>query len=45
LNFSDLNLALKYVEQKATIPLKYWYKNSVLLKEIKEQRKITEYFV
>ena len=43
LQFSDLNLALKYVEQKATIPLKYWYRNSVLLKEIKEQRKITDY--
>ena len=44
LTFSELDLALKYVDEKLTIPINYWYKNSEVLNDIKHQRRITEYF-
>ncbi|HZX19485.1 MAG TPA: Nre family DNA repair protein [archaeon] len=45
IEFSGLDLALQYVNEKLVIPIDYWYKNSVLLKDIKHQKRITDYFV
>tara|TARA_Y100000310_G_scaffold344521_1_gene457720 strand:- start:256 stop:1521 length:1266 start_codon:yes stop_codon:yes gene_type:complete len=44
LEFSELDLALKYVNEKMAIPINYWFKNSVILKEIKHQKRITDFF-
>lgn len=44
MNFSEMDLALKYVDEKLTIPISYWYKNSEVLSDIKHQKRITEYF-
>ncbi len=44
LTFSDLNLSLKYVEKKLSIPLKYWLKESKIFDRLKHQRKISDFF-
>ncbi|MCR4335719.1 MAG: Nre family DNA repair protein [archaeon] len=44
ISFDSLDLALKYAEQKLTIPMKFWKKNSFLLNEIKTQKRITDFF-
>ncbi|MFH1544742.1 MAG: hypothetical protein ABIE23_01445 [archaeon] len=41
--FSELNLALRFLELKLTIPLKNYEKNSKLLDSLKHQKKITDF--
>jgi len=43
LTFSNIDLALKYLETKLTIPLKFWAKESVLLDKIYHQKKLTDF--
>ena len=43
LTFSDLNLALKYLGTKLTVPLKYWQKESKVLDAIKNQKRIVDW--
>lgn len=43
LAFGDLNLALKYLETKLTIPLKYWIKNSKLLGNLRHQKRLSDF--
>ncbi|MCR4369345.1 MAG: hypothetical protein NUV67_05565, partial [archaeon] len=43
LDFDSLDLALKYVESRATIPINYWYSNSVLLQDLKKQRRLSDF--
>lgn len=41
--FSGLNLALKYLETKLTIPLKYWVKTSKLLDHLHHQKRLGDF--
>jgi len=43
ISFYELDLALKYIEQKLTIPLSQWQKKSVLLNQLKKQRRIFDF--
>src|SRR3989344_1098295 len=43
LSFNSLDLAMKYLGSKLTIPLKYWFKTSVLFDEFRHQKKLTDF--
>ena len=43
LSFSEINLALKFLETKLSIPMKKYLQESTLLKNMKNQRKITDW--
>ncbi|MBI4210529.1 MAG: hypothetical protein HY544_03425 [Candidatus Diapherotrites archaeon] len=43
LEFSDLNLAVKYLETKLTIPMQHWKKKSAILDNILKQRRISDF--
>ncbi len=43
IEFSELKLALNFIEKKLKIPLKYWRKESKLLDFIQKQKKLKEF--
>ncbi|HLC92190.1 MAG TPA: hypothetical protein VJH23_00620 [archaeon] len=43
LSFGSLELAMKYLETKLTIPLKFWLKNSKLLDNAFHQKRLTDF--
>jgi len=43
LSFNSLGLALKYVESKLSIQLKYWKKHSQILDQVLHQKKLSDF--
>ncbi len=43
--FSTLEEALKYIDSKTSIPLKYWYETSGILKDLREQQRLDKYLL
>jgi len=43
LSFSNLDLAMKYLESRLTIPLKYWINQSTLLDKFYRQKRLTDF--
>jgi DNA repair protein NreA len=44
ISFSDMGLALQYIDSKTTIPMETYKKTSKLIPEIKNQRRLKEWF-